>query len=176
MFWATVSGVAFVLLMAIVIVIARSATAQWERDKRADRAPRRERAAAPEPDGWLSWAHERTSDVAVRSRAVLRTVTTTGRRRLARASGVATAARHTLTRWHPVDHLPRLPHRRRSALPSAGAPASSSGAAAADTSARIARRDTRRGGRRLRRRIAAGLVGRRGRGRRPQAPGTGPRT
>jgi hypothetical protein len=47
MLWPTVSAVGFLLMTALVIALARSRTARWEREKRAARAPRDRRAAPP---------------------------------------------------------------------------------------------------------------------------------
>ncbi|HEX2072775.1 MAG TPA: hypothetical protein VHF92_03230 [Geodermatophilus sp.] len=49
MLWATVAVVGFVLMTALVIVLARSSTARWEREKRGARAPLPEGVGVPEP-------------------------------------------------------------------------------------------------------------------------------
>lgn len=73
MTWPTVSAVGFVLVTALVIVLARRSTARWEREKRSDR-PRPatpvgiSRLAAGRA-AWSARARAGASHVALRGRA-----------------------------------------------------------------------------------------------------------
>lgn len=49
--WPVVAVVGFLCTTAVVIALARSSTARWEREKRAARAARREAVAPPTPAG-----------------------------------------------------------------------------------------------------------------------------
>ena len=51
MFWLSVTAVGFLLVTALVIWLARTSTARWEREKRAARAPRHDAGAEPAPAG-----------------------------------------------------------------------------------------------------------------------------
>ncbi len=51
MVWLFVTAVGFLVVTALVMGLARSSTAEWEREKRVSRAPQRDAAAVSPPPG-----------------------------------------------------------------------------------------------------------------------------
>lgn len=163
MTWAIVSLIGFVLVTSLVIAMARSSTARWEREKRAPRAPLPPPVAPREPaDGpAVSWsgARARAAGVVVRARAAIRVPTGHGRRAAdprpattapGRTDGAGTTGPPPVPVPEPAQH------------------------AGAGFAARAASHGPRRPRRSVRTRIAGRLAHRHDESHRPQAPSGGP--
>lgn len=85
----TVTAVGFLVATAVVMALARSSTARWEREKRAARAPRREVVAPPMPPARTG---VRLRGVPVRTAAAVRRIAASGRRPVRAVTGVLVAA------------------------------------------------------------------------------------
>jgi hypothetical protein len=88
--WLTVTAVAFVVATAVVMALARSSTARWEREKRAARAPRREAVAPPTPSAGTG---ARVRGVLSGTAAAVRRIAESGRGAVRAVIGVLVTAR-----------------------------------------------------------------------------------
>ncbi len=98
MVWLISSAVGFIVVTAVVIALARSSTARWEREKRALRAPRGE---AGNPAARPAGIAVRLPDPVVRTAtAALRLGAPLGRR-LEGVAGVLASRKQLLSRVRP---------------------------------------------------------------------------
>jgi hypothetical protein len=94
--WVSVTAVGFLVLTALVAAMARSATARWERQKRASRAPRPEAVPTPTRHGGTT---ARLSGAV--GRAAVSISGRTGASRRAVTAGLMTAGQQVQSRVRP---------------------------------------------------------------------------